>query len=931
MSRFRLLQLWGGTRVIHGALISILAISTLLTFQSCSTQKAKWGNIRFHNLTCHYNVWWNGNESLKAGIVKLDATVKDDYTLLLPPYKIGSEEESRTVYPEMDRAVEKGVKGIKQHSIYVGGTEHVPYIKECYLLTAYATFYKQDYASTANTCNILVTQFSGIRAGDEGAVLLARCMTMEKRYAEAEVTLDQLGGDLEKGNFSRSEREKLYMAMVECLIPQHKYRKTVEYIHLALASTHSRQTKARLYFLLAQIYQQQEKRPVAAKYYRQSLHYSTDYVMEFNARLGEASCASSDDTDIRRLERQLDAMLRDKKNIEFRDQIHYAKGEMYYGVKDAQKACDEFRKSVAAATVNRSQKAKSALRLAEILYNLYEDYDQAQLYYDIAVRNIPVDRSDYKTIKRRSDMLTELCSYTRVYQHCDSILRVASLPEAERNKLIQDRIDTLRAQEERARIQELIKEMSAESLSDQNALVGDWYFYNSNSVQKGKETFRQRWGLRQLEDNWFLSNKISFASFLQADTSQDNLADDSDTIKNDSINSQQTALNTGNPNDPHSPAYYLKDLPRTQHDYDSIDSLTSLSLLGAGYVFYHGVNNIARSMECYLRMATEYTNHEDVVHAFYMLYRIFDQQGNTPQANYYRDMVLMGFPDSDFANLIRDNEYYKELQRRERLIDESYAELYDSYQRGRYSTVISLVDQAEERYDGHSMLPKFRLWKALALAQSGNKADALKTLEEIIGSVSSGDSLATIAQYQYRLISNGDFEGESRIENHTDRTLATAADGQARQTGIEQQKIETPAVGATDTDELPEEARLYRYRENQQYYVVIIINDRTIKATELQYKISDFNSQYYTNSGYRVNAALFTDTTQLLTIHRFMTEKEALSYYSHILSADDSPLRRYPDSDHQEFAISTQNYATFFNRKNINAYLAFFRKYHLKK
>ena len=209
---------------------------TVALLASCSTEKAKCANVQYHNITCHYNVWWNGNESLKAGREKLHKAAIDDYTMMLPAENLGTEDNARSINPEMDRAIEKGVKGIKKHSIFVKGEEHVPYIKECYLLTAYATFYKQDYVSTANTCNILISQFTGTRAGDEGAVLLARCYSREKRYAEAEAALDQLVMNLGKGNFSRSQRDKLYTAMVEATVPQEKYKKAVEYIRLAIES-----------------------------------------------------------------------------------------------------------------------------------------------------------------------------------------------------------------------------------------------------------------------------------------------------------------------------------------------------------------------------------------------------------------------------------------------------------------------------------------------------------------------------------------------------------------------------------------------------------------------------------------------------------------------------------------------------------------------
>lgn len=899
----------------------LFPLFTLTT--SCSTQKATWTNVQYHNLTCHYNVWWNGNESLKAGREKLYKAAVDDYTLLLQPENLGTETEARTVNPEMDRAIEKAVKGIKKHSIFIKGEEHVPYIKECYLLSAYATFYKQDFVSTANTANILVSQFSGTRAGDEGAILLARCLIRDKRYTEAEAALDQLVVNLGKGNFSRSQRDKLYSAMVEATLPQEKYKKAVEYIHLAIDASRSSRAKARLTFLLAQIYQQLDKRPVAAKYYHKVLSYSPEYVMEFNARLGEASCADLQHSDIGKLERQLDAMLRDKKNEEYRDQIYYAKGEMYLGAKDAQRACDNYRLSVAVSKNNPSCKARSAIRLAEVLYEQYENYDLAQIYYDTAMQIIKPGYPHYKTVKSRHDILTELVSYTRVYTRNDSILAVAALPEAERLKLINAAIDTLRKREQEARERELLAEMAADAKSQMNTLTGDWYFYNPNTVSKGKETFRQRWGLRANEDLWFLSNRNT--TLVLDDAPEDTLSADTDTTdrQDDTVKIQNTKY--GNPDDPHAIAYYLKDLPSIQRQLDSIDSLTAASLLGAAYIYYDGIHNTPRALECYLRLAKDYTASDDIVQAFYMLYRIFDRQGNTPQANYYRDMVLRGFPDSDFANLIRDNEYYRQLIARDQREEDDYAQVYDLYSRRRYASAAALALQAEELYPASSLLPRFRYWRALSHAASGDNEAAVAQLREIITSSPQNDSIIPIAQAALDFIlADTSALAASRSEDITPADEQRARNKRDIQTATSTQPSPTKAQ-----DELPPEARVFRFRERQQYYVILVIDDRTVRATELQYRLSDFNTKYYSNSGYKVNSVLFTDTSQIVTIHRFVDDKEADTYYRHLASADDSPLRQLQQKDYTLFYISTQNYATLYNRKNIPAYLAFFRKYHL--
>ncbi len=905
-------------------MLSLLSVLSLALFSSCSTEKAKWTNIRYHNITTHYNVWWNGNESLKEGRQKLYASAIDDYTQLLPVEQLGTDDNARSVYPEMDRAIEKGVKGIKKHSIFLKGVEHVPYIKECYLLTAYATFYKHDYVSTANTCNILVTQFAGTRAGDEGAVLLARCMTMEKRYAEAEATLDQLVQRNAKGAFARSQRDKLYTAMVEATIPQQKYKKAVEYIHLAVDASSDRRQKARLTFLMAQIYRQLDRRAVAAKYYHEVLSFNPPYVMEFNAKLGEASCADLEHADIAKLERQLDDLLDDKKNEEYRDQIYFAKGEMYLGMKEPRLACDNYRLSVAASSANKAQRALSALRMGEVQYDIFENYDIAQRYYDTAMQCITRDYPRYDFIRRRHEMLTELTSYTRTFGQCDSLLAVAALPEAERLALINEKIETLKQEEAAARERELLNEVLGESRAMSNTLTGDWYFYNDNTLQKGKETFRQRWGMRVLEDLWCLSNKtvMTFAVDDEATADDDSAADTSNRAP------QASRLAQGNPNDPHSPAYYLKQLPTTQQAFDSIDSLTSICLLNAGYIYYDGIGNIPRALECYHRLADNYTAHDESVQAFYMLYRIYDRQGNTPQANYYRDMVLMGFPDSDFANLIRDNEYYKELIRRERRIEEDYETLYSNYASNRFAAAIRNADEAEDTYPDHPMLNKFRYWKGLAQARSGSANEAIATFEAIIAKAAPADSIRPLAEVQLALLRDTSF----RYASSTDETITPRDEQRLRQQqDTPEAALPQPRIGRSPGDEpLPIESQVYRYRENQQYYVVIVVNDRTVKATELQHKVAAFNSQYYSNSGYKVNASLFTDTTQIITVHRFLTANEAMGYWSH-LQQQESPLSALAPTDHHEFAISTQNYATFYNRKDPVAYMHFFRKYYIAK
>jgi tetratricopeptide (TPR) repeat protein len=915
-----------------------VGVATL--FVACSTQKTKWANVHYHNITCHFNVWWNGNQSLEKGIVKLQKEAEDDYTQILPVYQLGTQEQSMKVKSEMDRAIEKGLKGIKKHSIYQKGKEWVAYVKDCYLLTAYGTFYEQDYSATDNTCRLIISQFSGTNEADEAKVLLARSMTRQKQYNDAEALLDQLVRESEAGNIDKHNRGLLYMAEVECCLPQEKYKKSVENIRLALDEVNDRQTKARLYFILAQIYQKLDKRSTASRYYEKVLSYKPTYIMEFNARISMAACSDMNNTDIEALNKSLDKMLKDRKNEEYKDQIYYAKGDMYMGVKDAQKACDNYKLAVQAAKPKSAMKAKAALKMADVLYDVYENYDAAQSYYDTAMHIITVEYPHYDEIRERHYILTSLVEYTRVISRNDSLITVADMDSTTKINYIQQKIEEVKAQEEKEKEEQLLKQMDEERQAANKTLEGDWYFYTSRNVQQGKESFRRDWGNRVLEDYWFLSHKdptmmsTMMNGMLSAGPGKEEEKTDTSIVSADSntkdITSQPAKQYSqyGNPDDPHSVAYYLKGLPTTQAQRDSMHTEEATCLLNAGYLYYDGVKNTGRAIESYLRMANDFSDDPQIVQTFYQLYRIYSLQGNTPQANYYRDMVLMGFPDSDYANLIRDDNYYKEIVKRNEKSQVDYANVYRDYRRGRYNDVIAEVDRALLLYKEEPLMGKFKYWKGMALQQNNQRDTARAVFQAIVNNYPDTSKIVELAKAQLGIIEKGGVFAatEENITAEDEQKAKNRYNSDSRPAKMD----DSPNEQSAGQDELPAESLVYRYRENMQHYVIVIVNDKKIVATQLQYKIADFNSANYANSGYRSSPLMFTDSTQMITIHRFNNAEEAMLYYKHI-QLDGGPLSGYNPNDYTIFAISTQNYTTFYNRKNTKAYAAFFIKYYLSK
>ena len=67
-------------------LLFTAVVAGLVLLSGCSTKKNTFTRRAFHNLTSHYNVYWNGQHSLEEGERQLKANVKDNYNDVLRVY-----------------------------------------------------------------------------------------------------------------------------------------------------------------------------------------------------------------------------------------------------------------------------------------------------------------------------------------------------------------------------------------------------------------------------------------------------------------------------------------------------------------------------------------------------------------------------------------------------------------------------------------------------------------------------------------------------------------------------------------------------------------------------------------------------------------------------------------------------------------------------
>ena len=76
----------------------------ILFIGSCSVKKNTGLSRAYHNLTSHYNAYFNGRDAHKQGVKKTDKSIVDNFTLIIPVFPHSSPDAVNGSRGDMDKA-----------------------------------------------------------------------------------------------------------------------------------------------------------------------------------------------------------------------------------------------------------------------------------------------------------------------------------------------------------------------------------------------------------------------------------------------------------------------------------------------------------------------------------------------------------------------------------------------------------------------------------------------------------------------------------------------------------------------------------------------------------------------------------------------------------------------------------------------------------
>ncbi len=893
-----------------------MLIAGIVFLYSCSTKKNTFTSRAYHGLTTHFNVYWNGNESFKSGKDALTESVTDNYNAILPVYNFGTIAEAKQISSSMDRAIEKAGIAIARHSMFIKNVEYNKWIDDCYMLIGKAQFYKQEYANSRRTMEYLMKQYAGTPTELEAAIWYMRTLLQQKKYEDASTQVEQFETRFSKQKPPYKIKREVPLLYADYYISTGNYEAAKTNLKEGLTLASNAKLKARINFILGQIAQKDKNFAEATEYYTNVIKSPAPFEMIFNARINLAKSFDVNKGDKSGLEKQLRKMAKDSKNREYFDQVYYAMSELAMLDHNDTLVIQYLKLSVASSTKNNYQKSTSSLQLADLFF-ARQNYEMAAAYYDTTLQTLPLEQPDYVAISTKTLMLTELVKNLSVVQHEDSLQRLARMPEAELAAVIQKIIDKA-AKEEQAK-----KDLEAQQQNENSILSnvpnmrnenvqgvggGGWYFYNPSAISFGYTEFLRKWGRRKLEDNWRLTNKRAVVQFDEANTDQTASGDSTKVGTADAAKSVST--------DPLKPETYIAQLPKTPEALAASNKEIALALLNLGYIYKDGLNDIPKSVESFEELLKRFPDLEDNIRIYYQLYLIGKNIHDADMEKKYSDIILNQFGDSDYAQMIRDPEYNKEVLARKNRASTLYEETYQAFTREQYRMVLLYSNQAIAEYDDNDLIPRFEYLRAVSLGKTVSIDTMVVALNKLVLEAPNHP----VTPLAKELLQKYDKSRPAVPQaNATDNTSAnTDFANPAALAGLD------PFNQSNDTV-VPD---IYKFNPDQTHFCIMMVDGNKVNVNAIKTRISDFIAKSFNTANLSVNAIVLDAGWQMISISSFRNSQAAMDFYN-ALSENEYVSASLKKSDYKQMVISIDNYPIFYREKKYNGYFNFFSKYYL--
>ncbi|MDR2679815.1 MAG: tetratricopeptide repeat protein, partial [Tannerella sp.] len=909
------------------------SVAVIVALGSCGARKNTASSRFYHSLNSRYNIYFNGKTSFDEAFKAMNEGYKENYTEqihMFPVSGIYREEKSVDGGP-FDRAIEKGNKAIKLHSIkekpprkagwqndpkqvkLQAQEEFNPFMKQCWLLIAEGQFYNGDFLTSAVTFSYIARHFAtDPEFVAEALVWQARCYTEMDWFYETNNALKKLG----ESGIPPKLQKKYDRMYADYLIRSEQLEQAIPYLQNAVKSEKNKRQRSRMHYLLGQIYMSTGQNEQAYRTFGKVASSNPPYEIEFASRIRQTEVFTGDNYG--KVLKMLKRMAKSDKNKDFLDQVYYAMGNVYMTQPDTAKAIECYAEGIEKSTLNGMDKAICQIRLGDI-YFTQKEYLKAQPCFSGALAGIQTEYKDYDRVARLSETLDELVIHYEAVHLQDSLQALARMPESERlaviDKIIEQVIEEEKRAEEEAQKEEYLASQEAlgSNLPSRNNIAmpqtpaagaaGDnsFYFYNQQVVAQGKTQFQNKWGKRTLEDNWRRRNKKM--ALLPTDDEQSaaqanapgEMAEDMN-LPPDSLSSISDSLAS----DPKSREYYLQQIPFGEEDMEASNVIVANGLFNMGMIYKDKLENVDLSVGTFEELDRRFPDNEYKLDYYYQIYLMALRYKDAALAEKYKNRMLAEFPDNDYTIAISDPDYEYNMRMMGSVQDSIYEATYERYLAGDTTAVRSNYREVSARYPLAKLMPKFMFLNALTYVQAGDPEGFKEELTRLTEKYPEAD-VTELANEMLKGLLRGRQLMQGNFSSMTwNLRFGLGEDG---------------LLSAADS------ARTFSSEQETPHRLLLIYTTGSIDRNQLLYTIALYNFTNFRVKGFDISFEEVGSLT-IFTVSGFNNLGEIIEYYR-LIYGENGYASAF-DGIAAFFPISDENYATLMHGKTLEEYMTFF-------
>lgn len=818
----------------------------------------------YHNTTAHFNAYFIANETMTEIETTVYSEYQWNYNKILPIFPPIDSSDAKSLEPLIEDCIEKASIAIQRH-------EGSKWEDDSYLLVGKARYYALEYPDAIETFKYINKHSKHDASRHEALIELIKTFVDFNEINNAIAVSDYL--KKEELN-TRSQKE---LSMVRAYLYQKRkdYDQMVRHLVAAEKLMTRYSDRARIDFIIGQVYQELGFEAEAYTYYENTLRNNPSYELSFYTKLNMAQVTRlASSGDIRKTRKYFKKLLKDTKNKEYKDKIYYEMAAFELKQGNIDQAIAHYKASVQYSVKNQRQKAYSYLKLGQIYYDSLKNFEMAQSYYDSTVNTMPNDEENFARIRQRQEVLDDFVKQIVTIRTNDSLIVLSQQP---RDSLIALATKVIREQEAKAeeskKREERRRANATVTAFDPNSgeLIGTkltpgavWYFYNPAVIGKGASEFLRIWGDRPLEDNWRRGIK-SGGQVVARSTETEDVAEEPVAGKEEQIEGQVNAL--------------LAEIPDSEEEIAQLLSEVEEAHYSLGNIYNFKLDEADNAISTFEKLLVRFPESDyqaEVLYQLYLLYKDVDEPMATDRARELKSR----YPETIYARLIDNPNYREESQAATEQLKRVYAKAYRLYEAGEFTETSYLLDSALNKLPENTYSDNLMLLNVLAIGQ----------LE---------------GQYKYQ------YELNNFIKNYPNSELLPYAKTLVQSSEDYQINLFNSA-----------KARFVSYF-NQKHYLVVVYPNKDALSQAIPQEIDDFLKKK--NFALRTGNLILNESYAMVLINEFPGRGSAVKFLE-VFESEMKIDELHKGEKIYSFVITEDNFDIFYQTKDLNAYLNFFDK-----